>query len=164
MGALCGFMTEWRACWISFWVLGCLKSTEIHLNRQMCLNFSLQFLGLFLRSKLKSLFVQFSLSMHMSQFCRQLRAISTSRRKCRTSNIPLSISLISLVFSSLSATIMACFPEAGDTHWPWSTICISCLVKIFRKKPQRPSKSTFFCYSDSQPTDREFVCNIYLGH
>lgn len=67
-----GFMTEGRAFWIRFWGLGYLKSPEIHLNRQMCLYLILQFLGPFLPSKWKSPPVQFSLYLHMSQFCREL--------------------------------------------------------------------------------------------
>lgn len=79
----CGFMTEGRAFWIRFWGLGCLKSTKIHLNRQLCLNLIFQFLGPFLPSKWKSLPVQFSIDIYMSQFCRELRVIPTSWRKCK---------------------------------------------------------------------------------
>lgn len=42
---------DWKGLLIRFWGLGCLKSTEIHLNRQMCLSLILQFLGPFLPSK-----------------------------------------------------------------------------------------------------------------
>lgn len=39
-----------------------------------------------------------------------------------------------------------------------------CLVTFLRKKkPEDPQRAPFFFQSNRKPTDKEFLCNIYLG-